>query len=90
VLPPPYTATRRPTLGRSPDATLRKNDTEAAVAALRLEILDPMTLRDAHTELFDAADLDVQDVSWQAIGWDSVPHHAARLLARIPDVHLVT
>ena len=38
-----------------------EHSVEAAVAPLGVEILDPMTLHDAHTERFDAADLDVQD-----------------------------
>src|ERR1039457_4436116 len=31
VLPPPYTATRRPITGCSPEATLRRNDTASTI-----------------------------------------------------------
>ena len=42
-----------------------------------------------HAQRRDPVELAVEHVAGQPVGRDAVPHHPARLVARVPDLHLV-
>ena len=62
---------------------------EAALAALGLEIGDPVVAGEPHAERRDPLDLAVEHVAGQPVGRDAVAHHPARLGAGVADLDLV-
>ena len=62
---------------------------EAALLPLGDEVLDPVLAGHPHAQRRDPVELAGEHVAGQPVGRDAVPHHPARLAARVPDLHLV-
>ena len=62
---------------------------EAALAALGLEIGDPVVAGEPHAQRRDPLDLAAQHVAGHPVGRDAVAHHPAGLRARVADLDLV-
>ena len=62
---------------------------ESALLALGDEVLDPVPAGHPHAHRRDPVELAGEHVAGQPVGRDAVPHHPARLLAGVPDLHLV-
>ena len=63
---------------------------KSTLAALGLEVLDPMVTGEAHPERRDPIDLGAHHAARQPVGRDPVAHHPARLGARVPNLDLVS
>ena len=57
--------------------------------ALRVQVRHRVPAADPHAHGLDPADLRREHVARQPVGGDAVPHHPARLRARVPHLHLV-
>ena len=62
---------------------------EAALLPLGDEVLDPVLAGHPHAQRRDPVELAGEHVAGQPVGRDAVPHHPARLAARVPDLDLV-
>ncbi len=62
---------------------------ESALLALGDQVLDLVAAGHAYAHGRDPLELTREHVAGQPVGRDPVPHHAARLLAGVPDLHLV-
>ena len=62
---------------------------ERALAALGLEVLDPVVAGEPHPERGDPLDLGTHHVPRQPVGRNPVAHHPARLRARVANLDLV-
>ena len=69
--------------------TATKTASKRALLALGDEVLDPVAAGHPHAHRRDPVELAGEHVAGQPVGRDAVPHHPARLLARVPDLHLV-
>src|SRR5208283_2576179 len=62
---------------------------EAALLLLGQHVLDLLAAGDRHAHCGDACDLVADDVARQAIGGNAPAHHAAGLLGRLANLHVV-
>ena len=62
---------------------------EGALLALGDQVLDLVPAGHPHAHRRDPVELAGEHVAGQPVGRDAVPHHPARLLAGVPDLHLV-
>ena len=57
---------------------------------LGLQVLNPVSADDPHSQRLDAVQLSRQHLTGQAVSGDAVTHHSARLRARIADLDVMT
>ena len=69
--------------------TATKTASKAALLALGDQVLDLVPAGHPHAHRRDPVELTREHVAGQPVGRDAVPHHPARLLAGVPDLHLV-
>ena len=62
---------------------------EPALLPFRDEVLDPVPAAHPHAERLDPVELPGEDVTWQPVCRDAVPHHPAGFGTRIANLHLV-
>ena len=69
--------------------TATKTASNLPSSPFRDEVLDPVPAAHPHAERLDPLELPGEDVAWQPVCGDAVPHHPAGLGARVANLHLV-